>query len=191
MTTTYLLIAIAVIALLYSTSLYNRFVSLRNNAVKAWSNIDLLLKQRHDELPNLVAACKEFMGHESELFTQVTELRMQAETARKSQDVNEVSKSEGALNLAVSGLLARAEAYPDLKSSANFQQLMGRVSTIEDSITDRREFYNESVNILNTRRDQFPAMIVARAFGFAAKSLYEVEAGQKGTVDIGGLFNKD
>jgi len=190
MTTTYLLIAIAIIVLLYTMSLYNRFVSLRNNAVKAWSNIDLLLKQRHEELPNLVAACKEYMNHENDLFTKVTALRNEAETARQSQDVNNISKSEGALTLAVNGLLAKAEAYPDLKSSANFQQLMGRVSTLEDSITDRREFYNESVNILNTRRDQFPAMIVARGFGFAAKPLYEVEAGQKGSVDVGSLFNK-
>lgn len=191
MTTTYLLIAIAVIVLLYTISLYNRFVALRNNAVKAWSNIDLLLKQRHEELPNLVAACKEYMNHENDLFTKVTKLRNEAETARQSQDVNSISKSEGVLTLAVNGLLARAEAYPDLKASENFQQLMGRVSTIEDSITDRREFYNESANILNTKRDQFPAMIVARGFGFAEKSLYEVEEGKKGTVDVAKLFDKN
>lgn len=190
MTTTYILIAIAAVIFLYLISIYNRFVSLRNNTEKAWSNIDLLLKQRHEELPNLVAACKEYMNHESTLFKEVTDLRMQAETARKSQNVEEISKSENALNLAVNGLLARAEAYPDLKSSANFQQLMGRVSVIEDTITDKREFYNDSATILNTRRDQFPAMIVASMFGFTAKSLYEVEESKKGNVDLKSLFDK-
>ncbi len=190
MTTTYILIAIAAIVFLYLISTYNRFVGLRNNAAKAWSNIDLLLKQRHEELPNLVTACKEYMDHESTLLTEVTELRMQAETARKSENVEDIAKSEGALSLAVNGLLARAEAYPDLKASANFQQLMGRVSVIEDTLTDKREFYNDSATILNTRRDQFPAMIVARMFGFAARSLYVVEESQKGNVDLKSLFDK-
>lgn len=189
MTASYILIAVAIIIFLYLISTYNRFIGLRNNAVKSWSNIDLLLKQRHDELPNLVTACQQYMDHESTLFTQVTELRMQAETARTSQKVKDISKSEGALTLAVNGLLARAEAYPDLKSSANFQQLMGRVSVLEDTITDKREFYNESVNILNTRRDQFPDMIVARMFGFTEKELYVVEESEKAQIDLKKLFN--
>lgn len=190
MISTYITIAIAAVVLLYIISTYNRFVSLRNNATKSWSNIDLLLKQRHEELPNLVAACQEYMSHESTLLTQVTELRMQAETARKSQKVDDISKSEGALTIAVNGLLARSEGYPDLKASANFQQLMGRVSVIEDTITDKREFYNDSTNILNTRRDQFPAMIVARLFGFNKRDLYVVEASQKSQVDLKQLFDK-
>ncbi len=131
------------------------------------------------------------MAHEKELFTEVTELRNQAETARQSQNVDSISKSEGALTMAVNGLLARAEAYPDLKASENFKQLMGRVSIIEDSITDRREFYNESATILNTRKQQFPDMIVANTFGFTIKTLYEVAPAEKEGVNLKNLFDKN
>ena len=186
--TTIVILVVVALIVLYGISIYNRLVALKHNVDEAWSNIDVLLKQRYEELPKLVETCKQYMSYEQEVLEKVTTLRNEAETARRDGDVGTVTRKEGALGLAVGGLLARAEAYPDLKAAETFRQLLGRISALEESISDRREFYNEAVNINNIRREQFPDMLVAKPFGFGARPLFEAEPEATKTVDMKSLF---
>lgn len=178
----------AALGLLYLVSIYNRLVTVRHNVDKAWSNIDVLLKQRYEELPKLVATCKEYMAYEQEALERVTELRNEAETARQQGDIDGVARFEGGLAAAVPGLLARAEGYPALRAAEPFRQLLGRISTLEESIADRRELYNAAVNINNIRREQFPDMLIARPFGFGPRSLLEIEPAATAPMDMKTLF---
>lgn len=186
----WLIYTILIVLVIYFISIYNRLVTLRHNIDEAWSNIDVLLKQRYEELPKLVEACKQYMSHERGTLTEVTELRNKAETARREGDATAIGSCEGALGIAVSGLLARAEAYPDLKASQTFQTLMQRIASIADTIADRREYFNEAVNLNNIRREQFPDVIVARLFNFGPRKLFEVPEEKRANVDIRKLFEQ-
>ena len=140
----------------YAITLYNHLVTLKHGVTKAWANIDVLLKQRHDELPKLVETCKQYMGYEQETLEKVMQARSAVSSARAKGDVSGV----GALLKpccvpAWAILFALAEAYPDLKANDTFQHLQTRISGLENSIADRREFYNESVNNNNVRIEQF------------------------------------
>lgn len=159
---------IAVIAI-YFVMLYNGLVQSRHAIAKAWANIDVLLKQRHDELPNLVAVCKEYMRYEQETFTRVAEMRARVHAAREQQDITALGSAESRLRAGVDRIFAVAERYPELKANETFLQLQVRISQLEDAIADRRELYNESVMINNTRIEQFPDALIARAFDFLPK----------------------
>lgn len=178
---------IAVIAV-YFITVYNGLVALKHNVAKAWSNIDVLLKQRHDELPKLVETCKQYMKYEQDTLEKVMKARSQVSAARESGDVAALGAAEGALRLGLGSLFAVAEAYPELKANENFQHLQGRISGLENAIADRREFYNESVNVFNVRIEQFPDVIVARMYAFQAADLLEFAAAELQDVDVKQLF---
>ena len=116
----------------YGIAIYNRLVNLKHNVSKAWSNIDVLLKQRHDELPKLIATCKEYMRHEQETFEKVITARSRVAQAREAGDVGALGAAEGALRIGLGSLFALAEAYPELKANENFQHLQGRISGLEN-----------------------------------------------------------
>ncbi|MGC2856188.1 LemA family protein [Novispirillum sp. DQ9] len=181
-------VAIGVVVILYAISLYNRLVALKHNVGEAWSNIDVLLRQRYEELPKLVEVCKQYMTYERETLERIVALRNEGDACLSKGDVSGVSATEGLLGRAMTGLLARAEAYPDLKSNEHFKQLMGRVTGLEESISDRREFYNEAVNINNIRREQFPDLIVARLFNFGAFPLFEAKEEERADISMKSLF---
>ena len=178
---------IAVLAI-YAITLYNNLVSLKHNVDKAWSNIDVLMKQRHDELPKLVETCKQYMGYEQETLENVMKARSAVSAAREKGDVAALGPAETQLRMGLGNLFAVAEAYPDLKANQNFQHLQSRISGLEDAIADRREFYNESVNMNNIRIEQFPDVIIARMFNFREKDLLEFSEEEKQDVDIKALF---
>ena len=148
----------------------------------------MLLKQRHDELPKLVETCKQYMKFEQDTLTKVMEARSRVSTARETQNISQLGQAEGALRATVGNLFALAEAYPDLKTNQTFQQLQTRISGLENAIADRREFYNESVNVNNVRIEQFPDSIIAGMFNFKAAQLLEFQAEEKADVDVGKLF---
>ena len=173
---------------LYVISIYNHLVRLKHNVSKAWSNIDVLLKQRHDEIPKLVETCKQYMKFEQETLEKVMEARSRVSQARQSQDVPGLGMAEGALRMGLGQLFALAEDYPDLRANENFQHLQGRISTLENTIADRREFYNESTNINNIGIETFPDLVVARLFGFGARDLLEFEASEIADVSVKQLF---
>jgi len=177
------------IFLIYSVSIYNGLVNLKHNVSKAWANIDVLLKQRHDELPKLVETCKQYMKFEQETLEKVMKARSSVASAQQQGDIAALGQAEGALRLGLGGLFAVAEAYPDLKADETFQHLQARITGLENTIADRREFYNESVNNNNVRIEQFPDVIVARVFNFKAHDLLEFTEQEKTDVNIGQLFD--
>lgn len=172
----------------YAVMLFNGLVNLKHGVARAWANIDVLLKQRHDELPKLVEVCKQYKEFEATTLERVISARSHVATAREKQDVAALGAAEGELRAGVSRLFALAEQYPELRSSEHFMQLQNRIATLENAIADRRELYNESVNINNVRVEQFPDLLVARLFGFNTKPLLEFAAAEKADVDLKNLF---
>lgn len=181
---------IVALALFYGVNIYNHLVRIKHNVSKAWSNIDVLLKQRHDEIPKLVETCKQYMKFEKETLEKVMEARNQVSAARQSQNMSGLGEAEGMLRMGLGNLFAVAEAYPDLKANENFKHLQGRISSLESAIADRREFYNESVNINNTRIEQFPDIIIARMMNFTARDLLEFSAEEIKDVNLKSLFSE-
>jgi LemA protein len=173
----------------YAIVLYNNLVSLKHGVSKAWANIDVLLKQRHDELPKLVETCKQYMGYEQETLEKVMKARATVSNAREAHDVPGVGAAETQLRLGLGNLFALAEAYPDLKANETFLHLQSRISGLENSIADRREFYNESVNNNNVRIEQFPDVIIARFFNFKDADLLEFSEEELKDVNVKELFN--
>ena len=178
------------VLLVYIVVIYNNLVTLKHNVSKAWSNIDVLLKQRHDELPKLVETCRQYMQYEQETLEKVMQARSSVASAQQQGDIGQLGQAEGALRLGLGNLFALAEAYPDLKADETFQHLQARITGLENAIADRREFYNESVNINNVRIEQFPDVVVARAFNFKAFTLLEFSAEETADVNLRSLFEQ-
>ena len=178
----------AVIALLYGIVVYNGLVQLKHNVAKAWANIDVLLKQRHDELPKLVEVCRQYKQFEQETLARVTEARARVSSAREKHDVAALGAAEGMLRMGLGQIFAVAEAYPELKANEHFMQLQTRITALENAIADRRELYNESVNVHNIRIEQFPDLFVARLCQFVVQPLLEFATAEKADVDMKALF---
>jgi len=187
--TTIIILAIIVLLVFYLINIYNHLVRIKHNVSKAWSNIDVLLKQRHDEIPKLVETCRQYMKFEQETLEKVMLARSRVSDARENQDVPGLGMAEGALRMGLGQLFALVEDYPDLKANENFQHLQSRISTLENTIADRREFYNESVNINNIGIEQFPDVIVASMFGFGARELLEFDGVDVADVNMKQLFD--
>ncbi|MEE8263732.1 MAG: LemA family protein [Gammaproteobacteria bacterium] len=186
---TIIILGLLAALLFYAITLYNNLVSLKHNVSKAWSNIDVLLKQRHDELPKLVDTCKQYMKYEQETLERVMKARAAVAQAREAGDAGALGPAETELRLGLRSLFALAEAYPDLKADETFKHLQARISGLENAIADRREFYNESVNLNNIRIEQFPDVIIARWFSFGPKDLLEFIEGETEDVSVSQLFN--
>jgi LemA protein len=168
--TLFALLLLAVALATYGVTLYNALVGVKHQVDQAWSNIDVLLKQRHDELPKLVDAAQAYIGHERSLLENVTALRARA--AATGQGVERLA-TEAALTQGVSQLLAVAESYPQLRADEVFATLLQRISALEEHIAHRREYYNAAVNINNVRMEQFPELLLATAAGLIRRSLFE------------------
>ncbi len=183
------LLAILAVVAIYFIMIYNGLVNLKHNVAKAWANIDVLLKQRHDELPKLVETCKQYMKYEQETLEKVMKARSQIADARESHNMGALGAAEGSLRGLLGNLFAVAEAYPELKANETFQHLQGRITGLENAIADRREFYNDSVNLNNVRIEQFPDVIVARMFNFQPADLLEFDVAEIADVNVKQLFN--
>jgi LemA protein len=162
-----------------SVGVYNGLVQVRNNVEKAFQNIDVILKQRHDELPKLVDACRAYMKHERDVLEALTRLR---EHYEKSDSIDEKIALENEINKKLSTITGRWEQYPELKASQNFLQIQGRVSELETKIADRREFFNDSVNIYNIQIERFPDMLLARVLAYQRHAFLAVP--QEDTRDV-------
>ena len=161
---------------------YNAFVALKADIPKSLGNIDVLLKQRHDELPKLINSVKGYMKHEKSTLAELTKARtawMKAKTLpQKAALSNQISE-------ALKTVFAVAENYPQLQASANFKQLQERISGIENELADRREFYNDSVTTYNVRIKQFPASIVAQKMNLREDfQLFSADAEEKKDVNV-------
>ena len=180
---------ILAVIVLYFIVTYNSLVSIKNNIEKAWANINVLLKQRNDELPKLIDTCKIYMKHEAQTLENVTRARMGVDAARESQDVRALGGAESALAASLGGLYAVAENYPDLKADQTFINLQQRITGLENQIADRREFYNDSVNVNNVRIAQFPDLIVAKVFNFERSDMLRFASEELKDVDVNAHFN--
>ena len=168
-------------AIAYVVTLYNGLIAVKNNVDKAWANIDVLLKQRHDELPNLIEVCKGYMKYEADTLQRVTTARNAYQQAATPDQKVQASAE---MSAALGRLIAVAENYPDLKANANFMQLQGRITGLESEIADRREFYNDSVNTFNTRIQEMPDAILANSMNLAPRQMFQVAAEDKEPVKV-------
>jgi LemA protein len=182
------ILALGLALIVYLVGIYNGLVGLRENIKAAWANIDVLLKQRHDELPKLVDTCKHYMQFEQETLEKVMRARASVSQASTSGNVAAVGAAEQQLRAGVGRLFAVAENYPQLKSDETFKQLQGRIIALEESIADRRELYNDQVNLNNIRVKVFPDVIIAQKFGFLSAQLLEFADEEKRDVNVGALF---
>lgn len=173
-----LVIVILVIVGLISVivSAYNKLVMLKFNVGKAFANIDVLLKQRADEIPNLIKVVKEYSGYEAGLLEKLTEVRTRF---LNTTDANKKVELSNEMDRAMRSVFAVSENYPDLKAAQSFTQLQTRVSELENAIADRREFFNESVTMYNIGITEFPPVILAKLLGYKEKSLLEVSEQEK------------
>jgi LemA protein len=185
----FVVLAIIAVVVIYGILIYNNLVSLKHQVSQAWANIDVLLKQRHDELPKLVETCKQYMQYEQDTLEKVMQARAAVSAAQARGDVGAVGAAESQLRLGLGNLFAVAEAYPDLKANESFQHLQQRITGLENGIADRREYYNAAVNQNNVRIEQFPDLIVARQFGFRPAELLEFAEEQLTDVNIRELFH--
>jgi LemA protein len=168
-----LLVLVAVVALLavWIIASYNRLVSMRNQALNGWRQIDVQLKRRHDLVPNLVNAVRGSMDFERDTLTAVMEARSKALTATGPADA---AQKEGQLSQALGRLLAVAENYPTLKSNDNVKMLQEELSATENKVGFARQFYNDIATNFNTAQQVFPANLFAAAFGFKPAELFEI-----------------
>ncbi len=165
----------------YITALYNGLVQAKNNLEKAFNNIDVLLQQRHDELPKLVDAAKGYMKHERDLLTDIVKQRMKYQNAgnmgAKIETENKLAELLGRFNVLV-------EQYPDLKAIDSFKHLQMRVSGVEGQIADRRELFNDSINIYNIKIEQFPDFILARLLKYEKQAYLKVPEEKKEDIKL-------
>jgi len=168
-----IVLGLIVIAVLFAFGAYNRLVALSQRVGQAFADIDVQLKLRHDLIPNLVETVKGYAAHERGTLDEVVKARNAAISA---QGQGQVAAAETQLTGALGRLIALSEAYPDLKANANFQQLAGELSDIENKIAASRRFFNNAVQEYNTGIQQMPAALFAGTFGFTRKEFFDLGA---------------
>ena len=164
-------VAVLVVIGLSVAGIYNGLVQLRVRADNAWSDIDIQLKRRHDLIPNLVETVKGYATHEKSTFEDVARYRSAAMAATSAPDR---AQAEGQLTQALRGLLAVAEAYPELKANTQFQALQQSLSDLEETLQNARRYYNAVVRDLNTKIQSFPSNLIAGTFNFQQKPFFEI-----------------
>ncbi len=161
--------------------IYNSLLAVNENINKAWANIDVTLKQRYDELPQLLKICEQYVEYEEDMIQKIMSAR---EKMVQGKDVSEKAAGFNELTAGIKGLLAVSEAYPDLKANVQYAQIQSRLSHLEETLADRREFYNDSVNIFNTRIQQIPDVFFANLLGYQRKQMFEVTSDEKRIPDL-------
>ena len=172
----------------YFVGIYNALVRVRADVKLAWSNIDVLLVQRHDELPKLVETCRQYLQYEQQTLERVMQARSAVAAARASGSVTAVGAAESGLRSGLAGLFAVAEKYPDLKANEAFKHLQQRITGLEQAIADRREIYNDTVNTNNVRIAAFPDVLIATRYDFEPAHLLRFDAAQKADIDMKAEF---
>jgi LemA protein len=167
--------------LIYTVILYNGLVRLRNENDRAWANIDVLLKQRHDEIPNLVETVRGYMQHEQQTLLAVTQARTASMSAAS---IGQKAVADLQVASALKGLFAVAENYPQLKANENFLKLQSRITELEDHIADRREFFNDDVATYNTRIGQIPEVFVASFMSLKPRAMFKVSDEDRKLVEV-------
>jgi LemA protein len=172
-TSTLIVLAVIVVFVLWAITVYNGLVTMRQRVNQSFADIDVQLRQRHDLVPNLVETVKGYAAHERGTLDDVVKARNAAVSA---QGPAQQAAAENMLSGALRQLFALSEAYPDLKASANFQQLQAELSDLENKIAASRRFFNNAVQEYNAGIQRFPAALFASSFGFAQKDYFDLGA---------------
>jgi len=176
------ILGVVVVGLIvYFAGIYNQLVTLKNDIDRSFSNIDVLLKQRHDELPKLIEICKGYMQYEQKTLQAVTEARAAYAGATTPA---EKAQADNMITGALRTLFAVAENYPDLKANANFMQLQGRITALEEKIAAQRRRFNEDVNVFNIRIAQIPDVLVARFMNLQPRPLFQPAPADREDVQV-------
>ena len=182
----YIAVVLLIIVVLVAVSIFNRLISLKNNVDKAWANIEVLLKQRSDLVPNLVATVKGYAKYEQSLLKKITELRT---SIVSGANIKELAKNSDALSSSLKTVFSIAESYPTLQASNNFVELQKELTEIEDMIADRREFYNDSVLLFNTHIHSFPDMFLAGTLKMTDMEYFKATEDEKKLVSVNAQIN--
>jgi LemA protein len=174
-------VVIGLWAVLYLVGIYNNLVTLRNDIDRSFANINVVLKQRHDELPKLIETCKGYMQYEQKTLQAVTEARA---AYGRATTPGEKIQADNLLTGALRTLFAVAERYPDLKANSNFMQLQGRITDLEEKIAAQRSRFNEDVNIFNIRIAQIPDTLVARFMNLQPRPIFQADAADREDVQV-------
>lgn len=177
----YIVIAVAVILLLWIIFTYNRLILLRNRVRNNWSQVDVVIKNRFDLIPNLIETVSGYAAYERETLNQMTELRTKYASAGS---VHDKAAASGEMAELLHRLMMVAENYPDLKASNNFLYLKEQLSEIEDNIRYARQFYNDTVEAFNTAVTSFPANLIARTFGFREEAFFKIDETEKAVPQV-------
>ena len=165
----------------YIFMIYNGLIALKENIRKSWANIDVILKQRYDELPKLISVCESYAEFEKGILDRLMNAR---EHYLKANTVGQKAQASGEISAALGGLFALAENYPDLKTNKNFMQLQERISHLEETLADRREFYNDSTNNYNIRIQQIPDVFIARFLAYRKEEMFKVSEQERRDVEV-------
>jgi len=176
-----IVVVILVMVVMYFVGVYNNLVTLKNDIDRSFANIDVILKQRHDELPKLIETCKGYMQYEQKTFELVTEARS---AYQKATTVPEKAQADNMVTGALKTLFAVSENYPELKANNNFMQLQQRITELEERIADRREFFNDSVNVYNIRIQQIPDVFMATLMNLQRRDLFKAAEEDRQDVEV-------
>ncbi|MFG1482743.1 LemA family protein [Halobacteriovorax sp. HFRX-2_2] len=167
----------AFLLLFMCVSVYNNLIEVSKEVKKSWANIDVILKQRYDEIPKLIEICNQYIEHEVAMIDRIMESREKLVGAENSR--KEKMKASEEISNSLKGLLALSEGYPEIKANNNFIQIQNKISKLEDTLADRREYYNSSVTIYNTRIEQIPYVFFTPILGYKEEVLFKVSEEEK------------
>ena len=177
----YIIITIVVIIVLYALITYNNFIKLKNMVKEAFATMDVYLKKRWDLIPNIVETVKGYAKHEENTLKEVIELR---NSSYDSMSDNEKVKANQRISKDINKIMLLAESYPDLKASANFQDLSRELSKVEEDIANSRKYYNGVVEMFNNKVEMFPSNIFAKLFGYKPKEMFETDELERENVKV-------
>jgi LemA protein len=182
----YVVIGLIVLAVIVFFVLYNSLVAKKNQVENAFATMDVYLKKRYDLVPNLVATVQQYMKHEADTLTKVTELRARAQAGNLSTDEEVAVNNQ--LGRAIGNIMLQVEQYPDLKANQNFLDLQGSLNEIEEQLSAARRAYNASVTDLNNAIEMFPTNLLAGMMGYSRRTLFEISEGERQNVNVKQLF---
>jgi LemA protein len=184
------LIVVIVLVGLIVLVLYNGLIAKKNQVDNAAASIDTMLKKRYDLIPNLIATVQQYMTHERELLTELTELRTRAVASAGGGSLDDQARANGQLSGALSRVMIAAEGYPDLKASQNFVQLQGALNETEEQISAARRAYNAAVTAYNNALEMVPTSLLAGMMGLQPRQLFAATEVERQNVDVGALFKR-
>ena len=177
----YIIIAIVLIIVMYVLVTYNNFIKLKNMVQEAFSTMDVYLKKRWDLIPNLIETVKGYVKHEENTLKEIVDLRG---SSYDSMTDDEKVKANQTISKDINKIMLVAENYPDLKASANFQDLSRELSKVEEDIANARKYYNGAVEMFNNKVEMFPSNILAKLFGYKSKAMFETDSTERENVKV-------